>query len=62
MNIDAQLLAARDGAGADFRSVSVEQPQQGDEKFVAMQDGCICCTLLDDLLLEVMENEMYTCE
>ncbi|MEJ0092109.1 MAG: GTP-binding protein [Methylocella sp.] len=42
VNIDADLL--REG-GADL--------SRTDEKLVEMSNGCICCTLRDDLLLEV---------
>jgi len=42
VNIDADLV--RDG-GADL--------SRTDEKLVEMTNGCICCTLRDDLLLEV---------
>ncbi len=42
VNIDADLL--REG-GADL--------SRTDEKLVEMTNGCICCTLRDDLLLEV---------
>jgi G3E family GTPase len=42
INIDAQLV--RDGGAALSRT---------EEKLVEMTNGCICCTLRDDLLLEV---------
>lgn len=42
VNIDAVLV--RDG-GENFIST--------EEKLVEMNNGCICCTLRDDLLLEV---------
>ncbi len=41
VNIDADLVEA----GVDLR--------RGEEKLVEMSNGCICCTLRDDLLLEV---------
>lgn len=51
VNIDAQMIARSGRAledgdiNGDVRSVS--------DRAIAMQDGCICCTLRDELLLEV---------
>lgn len=44
INVDARLI--RDG-GAQLNRI--------DEKLIAMSNGCICCTLREDLLLEVRE-------
>ena len=46
VNIDASLV--RDGAQAAGAALS-----RTEEKLVEMSNGCICCTLRDDLLLEV---------
>jgi G3E family GTPase len=44
VNIDARLV--RDGAARLSRS---------DEKLIEMSNGCICCTLREDLLVEIRE-------
>jgi G3E family GTPase len=44
INVDARLI--RDG-GAELSRV--------DERLISMSNGCICCTLREDLLLEVRE-------
>ena len=44
INVDARLI--RDG-GAELSRV--------DEKLISMSNGCICCTLREDLLLEVRD-------
>ncbi|KAF0814047.1 putative metal chaperone YciC [Andreprevotia sp. IGB-42] len=44
VNIDAQLV--RDGGAALARA---------DEKLVEMSNGCICCTLREDLLIEIRQ-------
>jgi G3E family GTPase len=43
INVDAQLIQSGD---ADLSRV--------DEKLIQMQNGCICCTLREDLLVEIM--------
>ena len=57
-----QVEAAAAAAGADLRSVtssgssgsgSSSSSSSNSYSSIAMQDGCICCTLLDDLLYEV---------
>ena len=46
VNIDASLVArGADNAGAGL--------SRTDEKLVEMSNGCICCTLREDLLIEV---------
>ena len=46
VNIDAQVIErSADAAGAAL--------SRTDEKLVEMSNGCICCTLREDLLLEV---------
>ena len=42
MNIDADLV--RRGSG---------DPVADDQKLVQLENGCICCTLRDDLVLEL---------
>ena len=46
VNIDASLVAK----GAENAGVALSR---SDEKLVEMSNGCICCTLREDLLIEV---------
>jgi G3E family GTPase len=46
LNVDARLVAS---GGEDVRL------DRAEEKMVEMQNGCICCTLRDDLLAQISE-------
>ena len=51
VNIDAALVrGTSDGASSDATDVALNRAQ---ERLVEMSNGCICCTLREDLLIEV---------
>jgi G3E family GTPase len=51
VNIDAALVrGTSDGASTDGNGVALNRAQ---ERLVEMSNGCICCTLREDLLIEV---------
>lgn len=51
VNIDAALVrGTSDGASSDDNDVALNRAQ---ERLVEMSNGCICCTLREDLLIEV---------
>ena len=49
LNIDAALIAGRPSG-----STAGQAALRPDERLVQLQNGCICCTLREDLLLEVL--------
>jgi len=49
LNIDAALIAGRPGSG-----IAGGAALRQDEKLVQLQNGCICCTLREDMVLEVI--------
>ena len=50
LNIDAALIAGRPGGDAASGGAALRP----DERLVQLQNGCICCTLREDMLLEVL--------
>ena len=50
LNIDAALIAGRPGGDAAAGGAALRP----DERLVQLQNGCICCTLREDMLLEVL--------
>lgn len=50
VNIDAALLRQDEGNGEPVPDIAVNRAEQ---RLVEMSNGCICCTLREDLLIEV---------
>lgn len=51
VNIDARIVRGRDGSVA--KSSPLPALSRAEEKLVEMSNGCICCTLREDLLVEI---------